>query len=118
MKDVFYERLDIEKNTNESQQNLFNQERKVRILDNLMDVAEQSLDDYFDKVRSMIDWSCCCWNEKSLAYGKCSTCYTRTLQCNSTDSSWRKRTLERNSYGYWSVNIRNSCSNQISLFVC
>jgi len=55
LKDVFYERLDIEKNTNESQQNLFNQERKVRILDNLMDVAEQSLDDYFDKVRSMID---------------------------------------------------------------
>ncbi|UJR23177.1 hypothetical protein I4U23_026196 [Adineta vaga] len=49
LRDVFYEKLDIEKNILESQQRLINQEKKDRALDNLTEVASQSLPDYFDK---------------------------------------------------------------------
>jgi len=50
LKDVFFQKLDIEKDITESQERLFNQEKKVHALDILTIVAEQSLTDYFDKV--------------------------------------------------------------------
>ena len=50
LKDVFFQKLDIENNIHESQERLLQQEKKVRILDNLTEVALQSLPDYFDKV--------------------------------------------------------------------
>ena len=50
LRDVYYQKLDIEKDITDSQQRVLNQERKVRVLDNLTEVASQSLTDYFDKV--------------------------------------------------------------------
>ncbi|CAF1295782.1 unnamed protein product [Adineta ricciae] len=62
LRDVFYGKLDIENNILESQQRLANQEKKVRALDNLTEVAAQSLTDYFDKrmetVRAAIQEHC------------------------------------------------------------
>ncbi|CAF1438955.1 unnamed protein product [Adineta steineri] len=62
LKDVFFQKLDIEKNTTDSQERIVYQEKKVRALDNLTDVAAQSLNDYFDKrmenVRTAIQEHC------------------------------------------------------------
>ncbi|CAF1569453.1 unnamed protein product [Rotaria magnacalcarata] len=49
LREVFLQKLDIEKDIHESQERLINQETKVRALYNLTDVASESLDDYFDK---------------------------------------------------------------------
>lgn len=50
LKDLFFQKLDVENTIVESQQRLLNQEKKMRALENLTEVASQSLDDYFDKV--------------------------------------------------------------------
>ncbi len=50
LKDVFFQKLHIEKDITRSHERLINQEKKVRVLDNLTEVALQSLTDYFDKV--------------------------------------------------------------------
>jgi hypothetical protein len=73
LKDVFFQKLDIEKDITESHERLLNQEKKVRILDNLTDVALQSLTDYFDKVifPSFI-LKICKYLFEFIAYGKCS----------------------------------------------
>ncbi len=47
---MFFQKLDIENNITESHQRLLNQEKKLRALYNLTEVASQSLTDYFDKV--------------------------------------------------------------------
>ncbi|CAF3614172.1 unnamed protein product [Rotaria socialis] len=49
LREVFFQKIDIEKDIHESQERLINQEKKVRALYNLTDVASESLDDYFDK---------------------------------------------------------------------
>ncbi|CAF2876353.1 unnamed protein product [Rotaria sp. Silwood2] len=62
LREVFLQKLDIEKNINESQEHLGNHEKKMRVLDNLTDVASESLTDYFDKrmenVRIVIQEHC------------------------------------------------------------
>ncbi|CAF3772410.1 unnamed protein product [Rotaria sordida] len=49
LKEVFFQKLDIEKNITDSQECLINHEKKIRAVDNLIDVASESLTDYFDK---------------------------------------------------------------------
>lgn len=89
LRENFYEKLDIENDIFESQQRLAHQERKVCALDNLINVAEQSLDDYFEKVIATFFSSKEILNIffiKLLAHGKCSCCNKRTLRCYPTNS--------------------------------
>ncbi|CAF3473467.1 unnamed protein product [Rotaria sp. Silwood1] len=62
LREVFFHKLDIEKNITESQERLINHEKKMHALENLTDVASESLTDYFDKrmehVRTAIQEHC------------------------------------------------------------
>ena len=53
LKNVFFQKLEIEKDITESQEDLLKHERKIRVLDNLADAVSQSLSVYFDKVSNL-----------------------------------------------------------------